>query len=132
MPKANRFVNEPKYSGEPSYCLDTCFKSSSSKGAGFGFGKKKQFPDWMEKNMKENPAPGSYFDSHYDPRSRGPTFGLGHKYYERVMIPREQKPQPHTAGRSKLSVDFRIVSNPRPRSQVIDRYLSIFYIFDKQ
>ena len=100
MPKANRFGDGPKYSGEPSYCVDSTFKKGSTKGAGFGFGRKKQFPDWMERNMKENPAPGSYFDSDYDLHNRGPTFGLGHKYYERVMIPREKKPTVNT-GRSK-------------------------------
>ena len=42
----------------------------------------------MQRNMKENPAPGSYFDQDNDFRSRGPTFGIGHKAYERVMIPR--------------------------------------------
>ncbi len=60
MPKADRFGRGATYSGEPSYYVDSCFKSNSGKGAGFGFGSKKQFPDWMEKNMKENPAPGSY------------------------------------------------------------------------
>lgn len=52
MPKANRFGSAPKYSGEPSYYVDSCFKPSSGKGAGFGFGNKRQFPEWMEKNMK--------------------------------------------------------------------------------
>lgn len=47
MPKGPRFTNGPKYSGEPSYCIDTCFKSNSTKGVGFGFGRKKQFPDWV-------------------------------------------------------------------------------------
>ena len=102
MPKANRFSQEPKYSGEPSYCVDSCFRKNTTKGAGFGFGRKKQFPDWMERNMKENPAPGSYIDLD-DVRGKGPTFGLGHKYYERVMIPREKKPV-HTTNRSKLLV----------------------------
>jgi hypothetical protein len=91
MPKAPRFINEPKYSGEPSYCLDSCFKPSSTKGVGFGYGRKKQYPDWMEKNMKENPPPGAYFDNNSDIRSRGPTFGISHKYYEKVMIPKEKR-----------------------------------------
>jgi hypothetical protein len=103
MPKANRFGNGPKYSGEPSYCLDSCFKKGSTKGAGFGFGRKKQFPDWMERNMKENPAPGSYFDAGHDFNSRGPTFGLSHRYYEKVMIPREKK-QGSQLGRSISSL----------------------------
>lgn len=47
MPKANRFGNGPKYQGEPSYYVDTAFKPNSGKGAGFGFGSKRQFPDWM-------------------------------------------------------------------------------------
>lgn len=47
MPKANRFNHDPKYSGEPSYCLDSAFKPNIAKGAGFGFGRKKQYPDWM-------------------------------------------------------------------------------------
>lgn len=53
MPRADRFASTgPKYSGEPSYYVDSCFKPNSGKGVGFGFGSKKQFPDWMEKNMK--------------------------------------------------------------------------------
>ena len=52
MPKASRFGNGTKYQGEPSYYMDTSFKPNSGKGAGIGFGAKKQFPDWMVKNMK--------------------------------------------------------------------------------
>ena len=44
MPKAPRFHSGPKYSGEPSYYVDTCFKPNSPKGVGFGFGNKRQFP----------------------------------------------------------------------------------------
>lgn len=94
MPKANRFNQEPKYSGEPSYCIDSCFKKNTVKGAGFGFGRKKQFPDWQERNMKELPAPGIYFDGDTDLHNRGPTFGLSHKYYEKVLIPREKRQKP--------------------------------------
>lgn len=47
VPKADRFSSGPKYSGEPSYYIDSCFKPNSGKGVGFGFGNKKQFPDWM-------------------------------------------------------------------------------------
>lgn len=73
--------------------MDSCFKTNSGKGAGFGFGNKRQFPDWMERNMKENPAPGAYFDHHataHEFRARGPTFGLPYKYYQKVMIPKEK------------------------------------------
>ena len=48
----------------------------------------------MEKNMKENPAPGCYDRQHNTSgefRPRGPTFGIGHKYYEKVTIPKEKK-----------------------------------------
>jgi hypothetical protein len=90
MPKANRFMDEPKYSGEPTYCLDSCFKSSSMKGVGFGFGRKKQFPDWVERNMKEIPSPGAYFESKSELHMKGPTFGISHKYYEKVLIPKEK------------------------------------------
>jgi hypothetical protein len=90
MPKANRFNSDPKYSGEPSYCVDSCFKPNPTKGAGFGFGRKKQFPDWMERNMKENPPPGAYFDIGSEGRTKGPTFGISHKYYEKVLIPKEK------------------------------------------
>lgn len=41
--------------------------------------------------MKENPAPGSYFDHHssnIEYKAKGPTFGIPYKYYEKVMIPR--------------------------------------------
>ena len=94
MPKSNRFHHGPKYIGEPSYYVDTCFKPHSGKGVGFGFGNKRQFPEWMEKNMKENPAPGCYDRQHNTSgefRPRGPTFGIGHKYYEKVTIPKEKK-----------------------------------------
>lgn len=47
MPKANRFRNGPAYQGEPSYYVDTCFKPNPRKGAGFGFGNKREFPEWM-------------------------------------------------------------------------------------
>lgn len=52
MPKAPRFGHGPKYAGEPSYYVETSFKNNSGKGAGFGFGNKRQFPEWLEKNMK--------------------------------------------------------------------------------
>jgi hypothetical protein len=42
----------------------------------------------MEKNMKENPPPGAYLESNADMRSKGPTFGISHKFYEKVMIPK--------------------------------------------
>jgi hypothetical protein len=44
MPKAQRFNSGPKYSGEPSYYVDSCFRPGSTKGVGFGFGSKRQFP----------------------------------------------------------------------------------------
>ena len=47
MPKANRFGSGTKYTGEPSYCVDSCFKPNSTRGVGFGFGNKRQFPEWM-------------------------------------------------------------------------------------
>jgi hypothetical protein len=45
--------------------------------------------------MKENPAPGAYFDQHAstsgtDFRIKGPSFGISFKYYEKVFIPREK------------------------------------------
>lgn len=91
MPKANRFNNAPKYTGQPTFYNDSSFKPNSGKGAGFGFGNKRQFPDWLERNMKENPAPGSYFDHHTsatDYKPKGPTFGIPYKYYEKVTIPK--------------------------------------------
>jgi len=41
--------------------------------------------------MKENPPPGAYFDDRHNINSKGPTFGLSHKYYQKVIIPKEQK-----------------------------------------
>lgn len=41
--------------------------------------------------MKENPPPGAYFDDKNGGNSKGPTFGLSHKYYQKVIIPKEQK-----------------------------------------
>ena len=52
LPKAHRFASGPEYTGEPTFVIDTSFKANSTKGAGFGFGNKRQFPDWMERNMK--------------------------------------------------------------------------------
>lgn len=63
--------------------------------------------------MKENPAPGAYFDSNNDLRSKGPTFGIGHKHYERVLIPKEQKPPQQTLARSTRYAIFRIVTDQR-------------------
>jgi len=51
------------------------------KGAGIGYGHKKQFPEWVEKNMKENPAPGAYNDLFRDAKSKGPTFGVSRAHY---------------------------------------------------
>jgi hypothetical protein len=44
----------------------------------------------MERNMKENPPPGAYFDSMMDVKRKGRTFGISHKYYEKVLIPKEK------------------------------------------
>jgi hypothetical protein len=44
--------------------------------------------------MKEIPPPGAYFDAKTDIRAKGPTFGISHKYYEKVLIPKE-KPLPN-------------------------------------
>ena len=45
--------------------------------------------------MKENPAPGAYLlgqqNSSTDLRPKGPSFGISHKYYEKVMLPKEKK-----------------------------------------
>lgn len=45
--------------------------------------------------MKENPPPGAYFDHHSSTstefRPKGPTFGIAHRYYEKVTIPKEKK-----------------------------------------
>ena len=93
IPKAPRFKNSHKYIGEPSYYMDTCFKPSSRKGVGFGFGNKRQFPEWMERNMKENPAPGAYtyyHNSQDELKAKGPTFGISYRYYSKVTIPKER------------------------------------------
>ena len=64
------------------------------KGAGFGYGNKVQFPEWMQRNMKENPAPGAYIgqqNTSLDFRPKGPTFGIPHKYYEKAVITKEKQ-----------------------------------------
>lgn len=68
--------------------------------------------------MKDNPAPGSYFDTGYDSRNRGPTFGISHKHYEKVMIPREKKPQ-NQVSRSKypLNIELSPIRDPTMRDQ---------------
>ncbi len=40
--------------------------------------------------MKENPPPGAYFDNKTEARIKGPTFGISHKFYEKVFIPKEK------------------------------------------
>ena len=50
--------------------------------------------------MKENPAPGTYLDHHATNNSfrpKGPTFGIGYKYYEKVTIPKEKKRYPQSS-----------------------------------
>ena len=92
MPKAIRFTHDTKPAGaEPSYFIDSCFRTDKGKGTGFGYGTRKPYPDWMERNMKENPAPGAYeaLPGHDD--KKGKTFGISYKYYEKVMIPKEEK-----------------------------------------
>ena len=94
--------------------MDTCFKKSG-KGAGFGFGSKKQFPDWMERNMKENPSPGAYFDYHSNTlnefRPKGPTFGIAHKYYQKVTIPKEKKMLPKSnSSKHYINVELNPIS----------------------
>ncbi len=112
MPKAQRFGSGPKYAGEPSYYVDSCFKPNTTKGVGFGFGNKKQFPEWLQKNMKENPAPGAYFEegkasTHL--RSRGPTFGISHRFYEKVTIPKQMSPEKVTiSNQSNFCDNLRI------------------------
>jgi len=55
--------------------------------------------------MKEIPAPGAYFGETGKgsiTRPRGPTFGISHKFYEKVTIPKESPEKTHTV-RSNLS-----------------------------
>lgn len=75
--------------------------------------------------MKENPAPGTYFyqtktspkaekkgtaSSHL--HTRGPSFGISYKFYEKVTIPKEKSPERNTASnQSKLFYNFRIKAN---------------------
>ena len=56
--------------------------------------------------MKENPPPGAYFDDKNGQTSKGPTFGLSHKYYQKVIIPKEQKG--HTSGQNVRSTHYFI------------------------
>jgi hypothetical protein len=130
MPKGQRFNSGPKYSGEPSYYVDTCFKPNSSRGVGFGFGNKRQFPEWMERNMKENPAPGSYFDhgNRTEFRSRGPTFGISHKYYEKVTIPKEASKEKAFLNKSSASNSFFIRRTQSSKEKWLNQF-DAFLIF---
>lgn len=61
----------------------------------------------MERNMKENPPPGAYIDDNGSFKSKGPSFGLSHKYYQKVIIPKEQKasgPIGHTVRSKSLII----------------------------
>jgi len=48
MPKAIRFTHDVKPAGaEPSYFIDSCFRTDKGKGTGFGYGTRRPYPDWM-------------------------------------------------------------------------------------
>ncbi len=51
-----------------------------------GYGNKKPHPDWLQRNMKENPAPGDYKASPLLDNKKGKSFGISYKYYEKVVI----------------------------------------------
>lgn len=38
--------------------------------------------------MKENPAPGAY-DSESAKYDKGCTFGISHRYYDKVLVPKQ-------------------------------------------
>ena len=115
IPKANRFGSGPKYAGQPSYYIDTCFKPNSGRGVGFGYGNKRQFPEWMERNMKENPAPGAYMDQHStttnDFRPKGPTFGISYKYYQKVTIPKDKKNASISQSKNKFNEGLKPIKD---------------------
>ncbi len=54
--------------------------------------------------MKENPPPGAYFEDKNGQTLKGPTFGLSHKYYQKVIIPKEQKS--NTSGQTVRSTNY--------------------------
>lgn len=60
--------------------------------------------------MKENPSPGAYIDVNSDIRPKGPTFGIAHKYYEKVMIPKEK-----LTHRSKFNVMLELSPIDHPK-----------------
>jgi hypothetical protein len=89
MPKAERFKNPVKTKlFESTYYVGSCFKGEATKGTGFGYGTRKPYPQWLERNMKENPAPGAY-DSEPSKYDKGRTFGISHRYYDKVLIPKQ-------------------------------------------
>ena len=108
VPKGPRFRGV-KYNGlEPSYYVNTCF-SKKNKGPSFGFGNRKPYPDWLVRNMHENPAPNLYsvVIPPEDPLfSKGFSFGIPYSYYDKTSLVGAEPSKP--------------ISN---RSQVLDNYL---------
>lgn len=94
MPKAERFRDRPKYNGvEPSYHVESCFKNDRSRGPHIGFGEKKILPDYVMKNMKENPGPDTYgsIERKEHDYKKGKTFGASRVCYDKVLVPDEKK-----------------------------------------
>jgi hypothetical protein len=62
--------------------------------ASFGFGSRRPYPEWMERNMKELPAPGAYELGRVPERKKGVSFGLGYQAYEKVLCQLDRPPRP--------------------------------------
>jgi len=88
VPKARRFLKPRLQEAGNTYFSGSCFQQSKSKGTSFGYGNRKAYPLWLERNMKENPAPNSYQEvESTSPRlPKGYSFGLSYHYYQKATI----------------------------------------------
>lgn len=79
----------------------------------------------MERNMKENPAPGAYFEQPKlrEVRAKGPTFGISYKFYEKVTIPREKSPERMVQSKPRL----KPILQSKWEIYSIDRSIFCFY-----
>lgn len=88
VPKATRFGEAKYVCSGTTYYTGTCFEAKG-KGTSFGFGERKPYPLWMERNMKEYPAPNTYLNkpsATCDFKSKGFSFGLSYRHYEKTGI----------------------------------------------
>jgi hypothetical protein len=104
IPKGARFNSRVEVI-EPSYYVANSINKSKYQITTLGYGNRRPYPQWMERNMRELPAPGAYnlvqtskpFDI------KGKTFGMPHACYEKVLIKEEKNQSMSSFRRSDVS-----------------------------